>query len=144
MDRMTPEQYQEILRRFDATDQRFESIDRRFDSVDQRFDSVDQRFESIDQRFESINGRFDSVESRIAGVEKHLRAELMLKTSALWRDFKDELRSVKEELLDAIEKTESFASDVNDRLSRRISNVAAFVGMSSEQLLDEGEPNNVT
>ena len=121
MSHMTPEQYQEMIK---------------------RFDTVDGRFESIDQRFENIDRRFDGVESRIAGVEKHLRVELMLKTASLWRDFKDELRSVKEELLDAMGKNEAFTSDVNDRLSGRINRVAAFVDMPTNMLLgDENKPD---
>lgn len=116
MGHMTPEQYQEIIR---------------------RFDTVDERFNDIDQRFVTVDRRFDSVESRIAGVEKHLRTEVALKTATLWRDFRDELRSVKEELLDAIDGAERFTSDVNDQLSRRIGKVATFVGMPGDQLLDD-------
>ncbi len=114
MDRMTPEQFKEIMNRFDTVDERFAGVDR----------------------------RFDSVESRISGVEKHLRTELLLKTTRLWSDFKDELRSVKEELLEVFEGNQRFTSDVNDRLSGRIGRVAAFVDMPTNMLrAEEDKPD---
>lgn len=78
----------EVLDRFDSTDNRFDSIDTRFAAIDTRFTAIDNRFDSVDKRFSSMDKRLNSIDKKIDQIREDFRVH----TGVLSEQFSEQFK----------------------------------------------------